>query len=177
MSIKSIQDAIYRKLYPFQNKVTDTLIQTLGTGSTCFQIILDEDKYKNREYKIIDYNELYTLINFPGNEIPVTYSEFNNETSNQVLHLYDILPITAHFKNEDMQTKNIKKGNIILYKIKMADGNFNVLPLEIIDLVAQATVSNVVWVQWNLALPTNYALLQLPEYQHIVKIFKESDIW
>jgi hypothetical protein len=175
--IQSIQDAIYRKLSYVQNKITDTLIQILGTGADCFQIILDEDKYKNKEYKITGYNSIYALIAFPDNEVPVGYSTNQNEQSSQVLHMYDLLPITCHFKNEDMQTKEIRKGNILLYKIKMADATFQVLPLEIIDLVAKATVSNIVWVQWNLALPTNFAFLQSLEYQRIVETFKNTNTW
>ena len=168
-------EKIQRSILAIQNKLTDNLVSTIGTRSTkSFLITLKQDKYQNRAYTIENYVPFDVIVNYPGNEIPVSLMGTNeNATSTQTLHLYNILAITAFVKFSD----NVKKGNVFLQKIKMGDGSFSVLSLEFIDLVIKANRVGVVYAEWTVAPVTNAALLNLPIFQKLINDFKEQDNW
>ena len=168
-------EKIQRAISYMQLKLHDASIQLLGTGGThTYLIKLKQDMYQNKEYEILDYKSVFCRINFPGNEIPVmTLGTDVNTTSNNVLHMYDILPITAHFRFED----DVKTGNIILYKIKMGSGAFQVTPLEVLAPVATATQTNVVLQEFNVAPVTNGELLNLTIFKSLVEKFRSEDNW
>lgn len=170
-----VNEAIQRAISRMQLKLHDFNVQLIGTGgTTTFLIQLIQDKYQNREYNVLDYKPISCMVQFPGNEIPVgTMGTNDSTTSNNVLHMYDILPIIAYFKFED----NVKKGNLILYKIKLGDGTFQVLPLELLTPIVNATRTNVVYQEWNIAPMTDYALQNKPEFQSILEQYRNQDNW
>jgi hypothetical protein len=171
-------EKVQRAISQMQYKLFDTLVQALGTGSTnTFLIQVEQDKYQNKEYKILGYTPISCIINFPDNEIPVSLmGNDSNLESSSVLHLYDLIPITARFKFSD----NVKKGNIILYKVKMAgtENKYHVLALELVGLIAKTTRTNIMYHEWNVAPITNSALTSLPIFKTIISEFKNNqDIW
>ncbi|MGD9678153.1 MAG: hypothetical protein AB7V16_07290 [Vulcanibacillus sp.] len=171
----SPNEKIQRSFYALQKRLNDINVETLGTkSSNTFLIDLIKDKYKNKSLTIKDYREISIYVNFPGEEIPTpNMGTNNNQTSNNVLHLYDILPITARVKFSD----NVKTGNIFLYKIKQPDGSFHVLIMEFLSVISKATRVGVVVQDWVVAPITDHALTQLPEFQTILNQYKNNDLW
>jgi len=166
------QDRIQKGIYRIQRKMFDTYVQTLGIKSKGFVIETIEDKFHNIATTIKDYRPISYIINFPGNEIPSTSSDDTNQSST-TLYLYDILPITGYFKFED----KVKKNDIILYKVKKDDTNFEIIPFQLVDIINTATKVAIVYVAYNLAPITNHALLQNPAYLSIVERFENEDNW
>jgi len=168
-----IQDKIYRALSFTQRKFMDTMIETLGTKCRTILLEITEDDYHDETIELIENKEIIAFINFPGNEVPLPDSGNTNTTSTNTIHMYDILPITANFKFSD----SVKKGNVILYKIKIGEGVYSVTPFQLLEPIGQATVSDVTFISWNIAPITNWQLGDSTEYQTIVNLFKNSDNW
>lgn len=175
----TIQDRIARATYRMQNKLMDTHVQVTGTQVDTIMMEIIEDRYHNEEITIKQYFEITCVIDFPNNEVPVSLSSTYTNTdanSSNVLHLYDILPITCFFKTSDIQKLDVIKGSIILYKLKLMDGSFQVMPLQITDTVAKGNPSSaIMWQEFTVAPVTNYELTQSQEYASIVEQFKEKN--
>lgn len=171
----SPNEKIQRAFYKLQLKLNDINVETLGVkSSNTFLIDLVRDKYNNRGYSVVDYKPISIYVNFPGEEIPTpNMGKNSNQESLNVLHLYDLLPITARVKFSD----NVKQGNVFLYKVKQPDNTFNVLILEFVALISKATRVGVVIQEWNVAPITDYALYNIPEVQRLIEDYKNNDNW
>lgn len=172
------QDKLTRALYKMQLKLYD--VKTEVTGTQCDSLLLEinSDKYGNEEVLISQYFELVAVFNFPEDEIPVSLSSTQNNQnpeSTNVLHLYDIVPISCFVKSEDLQKLQIIIGSVILYKIKLMDGNFQIIPFQIIDCVAKGNQSAILWQQLTVAPLLNYELLNNETYKQIVEDFKNKN--
>jgi hypothetical protein len=175
-----IQDKIQRAIAKMQIKLSSTMVKAVGTKATnCFFLRIEQDKYKNTATTIKEYGQMSCVIVFPGNEIPMMLSEdvSDSPTVSMTPHLYDLLPIEIFIDPEEIQSKHIKKGDVILYKMKNIDSSWMILPLQLVDMLGTGTISNIVLLKWNAAPVTNYELLGKPEYKAIVKEFKENDLW
>jgi hypothetical protein len=172
---QSIQEQLQSRFSIITKKLYDyKYIKVLGSGSTkTFILDITQDKFKNNTIVISDYKPIWCRIEFPGKEIPVQPSGNNNQSSSDVLMLYDILPIEAYF----LSTDTIKKGNIILYKIKLWDGTYQVIPLQIVNQIVRAGITDVLLQQWIVAPPTDYILENNAEYKTLVEQFKNNDNW
>lgn len=177
----TMQDTIGRKLYRMQNKLMDFHVQVTGTQVDTILIEIVEDRYHNESVEIKQSFDITCVISFPNDEIPVSMNSKNDnmsEGNSNVLHLYDILPITCFFKTSDLQKLNVIKGSVILYKIKAIDGSFQVMPLQITDAVAKGNPSSaIIWQEFTVAPVTNYELTNSEEYRNIVEEFKEKNIF
>jgi hypothetical protein len=177
----TVQDCIARKLYNMQNSLFDRNVELSGTKVSTIMLDIVTDKYNNTQASIMQHFDIVCMIDFPMGEIPTsmgdTQSNTNSESSN-VLHMYDILPITGFFKTSDLKRLNLIIGSVILYKIKNMVGGFQVIPLQIVDTVGKGNTSSaILWQEYTLSPVVDYALTSLPEYLEIVENFKNSDIW
>jgi len=170
----SPNEKIQRAMYSLQCKLSDVNIETLGTkSSNTFLIDLIKDKYNNKAYTITDYKPISIYVQFPGEEIPTpNMGTNNNQTSKNVLHLYDLLPIVARVKFSD----NVKTGNVFLYNIKQPDDSFHTLILEFISLTSKATRVGVVVQEWVVSPISDNALYNLPEFKQILAQYKQQ-VW
>lgn len=170
-----ISEKIQRATFKMQKKIHDNWINIMGNKSTnTFLIDAKKDKYNNKEYVITGYKPISIMVQFPGNEIPLsTMGNGNNQTSDQVLHLYDILPITAFVKFDT----EIKTGNLILYKIKLPNDEHQVLVLQFLQPIAQVNRVGVVYMEWIVAPVTDHALLKNPAFKQIEEQYKNQDNW
>ena len=175
----TIQDRIGRALYRMHNSLMDLHVKVSGTQVDTVLLEITEDRYHNSNMEIKQYFDITVVIDFPNNEIPVSMSSTDNnmqEGSSNVLHLYDILPITCFFKTSDLQRLSVIKGSIILYKIKAIDGSFQVMPLQITDAVAKGNPSSaILWQEFTVAPVTSYELTSNQEYIDIVEDFKKKN--
>src|SRR5574344_1523582 len=155
----SYQDTLARAMLAYQNKLMDFNVEITGTKVTTVLLEIEEDKYHNEGITIKSNSEITCIFNFPNNEIPVSMSSAQDNTasdSTNVLHLYDILPITCFFKTSDLQSLSVIKGSVVLYKIKMIDGNFQVIPFQITDAVAKGNPSSaILWQEFTVAPVTS----------------------
>jgi hypothetical protein len=175
-----IQDKIQRAISALQIRLSSTMIKTLGTrASHCFFLSIEQDKYKNTATTIKEYGDISVVIVWPGNEIPMMLSNdiTDSPEANMTPHLYDLLPIEMYIDPYDIKSRHIKKGDIILFKVKNIDDSWIVLPLQLVDMIGASTISNVVLIKWNAAPTTSYQLSNMPEYQHVIQEFKTIDIW
>jgi len=171
----SIQDTLQRALGSIQRKLFDMNVQVIGSGDTHAVLLqITEDKYEDQTVEVIGNTDIYCRINFPGQEVPLPQTGDTNTTaSNNVLHLYDILPITGFFKFAD----NVKKGNVILYKQKIGEDQFDVMALQLLERIGRSSISDVVYIEWNLAPITNWELANSTAYLNIVETIKTTDNW
>lgn len=167
-------EKIQRAFYSIQKKLNNNNIKTLGATANTFLIDLVKDKYSNKGYTIKDYSPFAVYVQFPGEEIPTPNMGNNdNQTSNNVLHLYDVLPIIARCSFDFP----VKTGNVFLYKVKQPDDTYFTMVLEFISVISKATRVGVVSQEWIVAPITDYALYNLPEFTAILEQYKKLDLW
>jgi len=167
-------EKIQRSFYALQKKMNDVNIKTLGATANTFLIDLIKDKYGNKGYTVKDYKPFAVYVQFPGEEIPTpNMGTNNNQTSNNVLHLYDILPIIARVPFDFP----VKIGNVFLYKIKQPDNSYFTMILEFVSVISKATRVGVTVQEWVVAPITDHALYNLPEFKQILDEYKAKDLW
>ena len=132
---RTVQDCIARKMWKFTRRMEDQFIRISGTQCHCAIIDVQFDKYQNsyQTVRLSDYVDV--LLDFPMDEIP-TSSMNSNDSSNiqsNVLHMYDVLPITAYFKSEDVIKYNIRLDSVIVFKLRNFDNTFQTIKLQIVD--------------------------------------------
>lgn len=175
----TIQDKIGRSLYRMHNKLMDVNVQVTGTEVDTIMMEIVEDRYHNESIEIVQHFDITCVIDFPNDEIPLSMSSTDNNmdsSSSNVLHLYDILPITCFFKSSDLKKLNVIKGSVILYKIKLMDDSFQVIPLQITDTVAKGNPSSaILWQEFTVSPVVNYELTNSEDYQNIVREFKNKN--
>lgn len=171
----SISEKIQRSIFSLQRRLHDNLIEITGTKSTStFLIKMNQDKYQNKEYIIESYNPISVRIEFPGNEIPVgTMCTNKSSDNNNILHLYDILPITCFTKFED----DVTVGNMILYKVKTANNKHQTLVLQFMSPIAQINRVAVVYQEWVVVPVTDHAVLKNPALKQIINKYEIEDNW
>ena len=149
------------------------LIGSKAVSTVLLQIT--EDKYGDEDVEIIENSSIYCYINFPDNEVPMPQSGTTNTTSNtsNVIHLYDIIPITANIPFD----ANAVKGNVLLYKVKTGEGKYNVIPLQLLEAIGKGTMTDIVYIEWNIAPITNWELANSSAYETIVENFTSNDNW
>lgn len=176
---RTIQDCIARKMWKFTRRMEDQFIRVSGTQCHCAIIDVQFDKYQNsyQTVRLSDYVDV--LLDFPMDEIP-TSSMNSNDSSNiqsNVLHMYDILPITAYFKSEDVIKYNIRLDSVIVFKLKNFDNTFQTIKLQIVDTVSKGNTSSGVYAHSFIVAPiTSSQLLNEPEFKSIVNEL-ENEEW
>ena len=177
---RTVQDCIARKLWKFTRKMEDNFIRISGTQCHCAVIDVEFDKYQN-SYQIVRLSDYVdALLDFPMDEIPTSSMNSNDSSNTQsnVLHMYDILPISAYFRNEDIKKYNIRKDSVILLKLRNFDDTFQILKFQITDSVSKGNVSSGVYHHNFVVAPiTSYQLLNDNEFISLVEQLKNSDEW
>lgn len=177
---RTVQDCIARKLWKFQRKMEDTHIRISGTQCQCAIVEVTYDKYNNTDQQVGVSGYVDVMMDFPMDEIPTSDMSSNStESSNSnVLHMYDILPITANFRNEDIIKYEIKRDTIILVRLRNFDETFQVLKLQITDAVSKGNISSgVYYSQFVVAPVVSHQILNDPTFQSIVEELKSASDW
>jgi hypothetical protein len=171
----SIQEQLQSKASILTKRLYDyKYIRILGSSSTTtFILDITQDKFKNNTIVISDYKQIWCRIEFPGKETPSLPNGDNNQSSSTTLMLYEILPIEAYF----LSTDTVKKGNIILYKLKLGDGTFQVIPLQLVNTINKSGLTDVLIQSWIVAPPTDWSLDNNATYLDLVEKFKDKDKW
>ena len=107
---RTVQDCLARKLWKFNRKMEDNFISISGTRCKCAVIEVEFDKYQNTYQSVNLSGFVNVVMDFPDDDIPTSTMDSNSssQTQSNVLHMYDILPISAYFKNEDIKKYNIR---------------------------------------------------------------------
>ena len=177
---RTIQDCIARKLWKYKRKMEDQFINVSGTRCHCAVVQVEFDKYQNTYQSVELSGFINVVIDFPMDEIPTSTMNSNDSSNTQsnVLHMYDILPITAYFKSEDIVKYNIRKDSVILFKLRNFDDTFQVIKLQIVDGVSKGNASSGVYAHSYVVAPiTSYQLLDDPEFKSIVEDLKNKEDW
>ena len=177
---RTIQDCLARKLWKFTRKLEDTFIRVSGTQCHCAVIDVQYDKYNNTYQSVSLSNYIDILLDFPMDEIPTSSMDTNNtdESQSNVLHMYDILPINAYFKSEDVVKYNIRRDSVIIFKLKNFDDTFQIIKLQITDAVSKGNASSGVYAHNFVVAPiTSYELLNEPDFKAIIEELKTHDEW
>ena len=113
--MRSIQDCLSRRLWKFKRKMEDNFINVSGTHCKCAIIDVIMDKYQNTCQSVNLSGFCDVVMDFPDDDIPTSTMNSNTSynTQSNVIHMYDLLPISAYFKNEDIRHAfiNIKRHN------------------------------------------------------------------
>lgn len=177
---RTIQDCLARKLWKFNRKMEDNFINISGTKCRCAIINVEFDKYNNTCQGVDLSGFANVVMDFPDDDIPTSTMNSNSssETQSNVLHMYDILPISAYFKNEDIIKYNIRKDSIILLKLRNFDESFQILKLQITDSISKGNVSSGVYHHNFVVAPiTSYQLLNDNNFVSLVEELINSDEW
>lgn len=149
----SYQQKLARKVSNYQRKVQDLLVEQLGTEQSLVRLETTSDKYKDRTITLLSDEIITGIINYPNNEIPMTFGTTNTDSTSHGLHLYDLLPIEGHFKFNT----ELNFGDIIIQKIKTnvngtdeLSSNFRLIALQVVDLLSKASVE-VIYKKYELA--------------------------
>ena len=110
---RTVQDCLSRRLWKFKRKLEDNFINVSGTRCRCAVINVEFDKYQNTYQKVELSGFTNVVMDFPDDDIPTSSMDSNSssQTQSNVLHMYDILPISAYFKSEDIVKYNIRKDS------------------------------------------------------------------
>lgn len=177
---RTVQDCIARKLWKFQRKMEDTHIRISGTQCHCAVIDVQYDKYNNTYQSVRLSNYIDILLDFPMDEIPTSSQNTNSSSDLQsnVLHMYDILPINAYFKSEDVVKYNIRRDTVIVFKLRNFDDTFQIIKLQITDAVSKGNASSGVYAHNFIVAPiTSYELLNNDEFKTLIEELKNNDNW
>jgi len=177
---RTIQDCLARRLWKFQRKMEDNFINVSGTRCRCAIVEVEFDKYQNTYQNVSLSGFANVLMDFPDDDIPTSTMNSNSSSSTQsnVLHMYDILPISAYFKNEDIMKYNIRKDSVILLKLRNFDESFQILKLQVTDSVSKGNASSGVYHHnFTVAPITSYQLLNDDNFVSLVEQLKNSDEW
>lgn len=177
---RTVQDCIARKLWKFTRKMEDRFVDVSGTQCHCAIVSVEFDKYQNTYQSVELSGFINVMLDFPMDEIPTSSMNSNdsNNTQSNVLHMYDILPINAYFKSEDIVKYNIRKDSVILFKLRNFDDTFQVIKLQIVDSVSKGNTSSGVYAHNFIVAPiTSYQLLNDHEFKSIVEDLKNRDDW
>lgn len=177
---RTIQDCIARKMWKFTRRLEDQFIRVSGTQCHCALIDVQYDKYNNtvQSVRLSDYVD--ALLDFPMDEIPTSSMNSNNTSNAQsnVLHMYDILPINAYFKSEDVVKYNIRRDSVIIFKLKNFDDTFQIIKLQITDAVSKGNISSGVYAHNFVVAPiTSYELLNNTEFKSMIEDLKNREEW
>lgn len=178
--MRSVQDCLARRLWKFNRKMEDNFIRISGTRCRCALINVVFDKYQNTYQNVELSGFVDVVMDFPENDIPTSTMNSNdsNITQSNVIHMYDLLPISAYFKNEDIKKYNIRKDSVIILKLRNFDDSFQVLKLQITDAVSKGNASSGVYHHNFIVAPiTSYELQNDLEFQSIVEEVLQSDEW
>ena len=176
---RTVQDCIARKMWKFTRRMEDQFIRISGTQCHCAIIDVQFDKYQNsyQTVRLSDYVDV--LLDFPMDEIPTSSMNSNNSSNTQsnVLHMYDILPITAYFKSEDVIKYNLRLDSVIVFKLRNFDNTFQTIKLQIVDTVSKGNTSSGVYAHSFIVAPiTSSQLLNEPEFKSIIDKL-ENEEW
>lgn len=178
--MRSIQDCLSRKLWKFKRKMEDTFINISGTRCRCAIINVIMDKYQNTCQTVDLSGFADVVMDFPDNDIPISTMNSNSsyESQSNVMHMYDLLPISAYFKNEDVKKYNIRKDSVILLKLRNFDDSFQLLKLQITDAISKGDASSGTYHHNFIVAPiTSYELLNDVEFKSIVEEAERTDDW
>ena len=178
--MRSIQDCLSRKLWKFKRKMEDTFINISGTRCRCAIINVIMDKYQNTCQTVDLSGFADVVMDFPDNDIPTSTMNSNSsyESQSNVMHMYDLLPISAYFKNEDVKKYNIRKDSVILLKLRNFDDSFQLLKLQITDAISKGDASSGTYHHNFIVAPiTSYELLNDVEFKSIVEEAERTDDW
>lgn len=176
---RTVQDCIARKMWKFTRRMEDQFIRISGTQCHCAVIDVEFDKYQNsyQTVRLSDYVD--ALLDFPMDEIPTSSMNSNDSSNTQsnVLHMYDILPITAYFKSEDVIKYNLRLDSVIVFKLRNFDDTFQTIKLQIVDTVSKGNTSSGVYAHSFIVAPiTSSQLLNEPEFKSIINEL-ENEEW
>jgi hypothetical protein len=177
---RTVQDCLSRRLWKFKRRLEDNFINVSGTRCRCAVINVEFDKYQNTYQNVELSGFTNVVMDFPDDDIPTSSMDSNSssQTQSNVLHMYDILPISAYFKSEDIVKYNIRKDSVILLKIRNFDDTFQILKLQITDSVSKGDVSSGVYHHNFVVAPiTSYQLLNDDNFMSLVEELKDSDEW
>ena len=172
----AIQDSLQRKFSKISKKLYDyKYIKVLGTNATqTFILEITQDDFKNSYTIIKDYKPIWCRIEFPGKEVPLMMNtDDNNQSSTNTLMLYEILPIEGYF----LSTDNVKLGNVIFYKYKLKENDFQIIPLQLVNLSTKGGISDSLINQYILAPPTDYSFTNDPIYKTLLEKFRNENNW
>lgn len=175
-----LQDKLAKALYKMQNRLQSFNVQIKGTEVDCLMIRVIEDKYGNTEQNILYTTDLQMVIDFPMDDIPTSLSsnQENNDDSNMILHAWELLPITAYLKNTTLaQLGSGIKGAIILYKLKNINGDFQVIPFQVLSANQKGNPNAILVTELQLAPVTDFAIANTEEYKQILETFKNKNVW
>ena len=177
---RTVQDCLARKLWKFNRKMEDNFINISGTRCRCAIINVEFDKYNNTSQSVDLSGFANVVMDFPDDDIPTSTMSSNSssETQSNVLHMYDVLPISAYFKNEDIIKYNIRKDSVILLKLRNFDESFQILKLQITDSISKGNASSGVYHHNFIVAPiTSYQLINDDNFVSLVEELKNSDEW
>ena len=178
--MRSVQDCLARRLWKFKRKMEDINIRISGTRCRCALINVIMDKYHNTCQSVELSGFVDVVMDFPDNDIPTSTMNSNSSynSQNNVIHMYDLLPISAYFKNEDIKKYNIRKDSVIVLKLRNFDDSFQVLKLQIVDAVSKGNASSGVYHHNFIVAPiTSYELQNDSNFKEIVEEVLNLNDW
>ena len=154
----SLQSKMQKATSSYARKVFDTHIHHIGQQSNLVRISIISDKYGDSDYTITANEDFTGYLNFPGGELPITSGTDNTDTTQNNIHIYNLLPIELYTKHET----ELKEGDIILHKVRtnvnLETSNsdaFRILSLQVVDQIAKF---NGVELMWNKFIVAPYTL-------------------
>ena len=176
----SIQSQLNKAFYDYNNRMQALKIELSGQKVTIAFIKETVDKYGNNSQTLGVAKDVHIVVDFPMNDIPTSFTSSNDNSSStsSAFHMYDILPITAQIKNEDLLVlKSRVKGAVILYPLKSYDGNVNILQLQIVDINTKGNSNAIIISELVLSPVTSWQLSESEAYQNLLAQVKENESW
>jgi hypothetical protein len=160
----SLQDILEQRTHEWKQKNFDIHIDMVGNEVNAIALTEQEINHYGDVEITLGTNDIITAyIDFPDNEIPITFETANQTESH--FHLYDVLPIEGYFKFVD----SVKVGQIIIFKVNLPNSdntNKQLIALQILKPRVRA-MKYVTWRKFTLA-PYTLPIEKYPELKTIL---------
>jgi hypothetical protein len=172
----NIQSRLQYRQAPLKIKLFDNAIRKKALDVRVIRLVIDEDRYSNKEREIIDSGIVDVVIKIPGGDIQAFLGQRNNNDSyTSSMSVYSMLPIEAWTTSDC----NLAKGDILIFKILTKP--YDDPTYEVVLQCLQVTnigpkVSNTLLYNTYTVAPYSFNIEQEPDIEQLFNQYKLEPI-
>lgn len=173
----NIQSRLQYKTARLKRKLYDNGIRKKGLDIRVLRLEVEEDKFGNKDFSVIDHGMIDLVIDVPGQSLQYFQGQrdSNNSSYNTNLSIYSYLPITAWPTNDS----ELNNGDLILFKYLKGpydevDQEVQLQVFQVANAVAKG-VTTILYSEFTLS-PYNFNVDEYPEVKQIIEEYKLEPI-
>lgn len=157
-------------------KLFDNKVRKKALDVRVIRVNITEDKFENQDFEVIDHGTIDIIIKIPGNDLQAFQGQrTNNDTYNNGLSVYSILPIQAWTTSD----ANLSIKDILLFKIltKPYDDDSTETQIQALQVASSAgkVTTTKLYNVWNVA-PYSFNRDEYSNIETIINNYKIEPI-